>query len=48
MVAARLPSSLVALCHPSAQRFLRWASVKWPSLAISDSRASLLGIFKGG
>ena len=47
MVAARLPSLLVALCHRSAQRFLRWASLKWPSLAISDSRASLLGIFKG-
>jgi len=47
MVATRLPSSLVALCHRSAQRFLRWASLKWPSLAISDSRASFLSIFKG-
>jgi hypothetical protein len=48
MVALRLPSSLVAMCHRSTQRFLRWVSLKWPSLAISDSRASLIGIFKGG
>jgi hypothetical protein len=47
MVAARLPSSLVAWCHRSARRFLRRASLNWPSLANSDSRASLFSIFKG-
>jgi hypothetical protein len=47
MVASRLPSLLVALCHPSARPIRGRASLKWSSLTISDSRASLLSIFKG-
>ena len=47
MVAARLPSSFVAWCHRSARPIRGRASLKWSSLTISDSRASLLSILKG-
>ena len=42
------PSSLVAWCHRSTRRFLRRVSLNWPSLANSDSRASLFSTSQGG